>query len=107
MSINRRIPVMTSLSVQVIVMCVVMLIPGCQSDGAAPVSDWMGLHEDELLKIMGPPTEQVTLPGGKVQLIFDHGRLGQHVGTQDSWTCRMYFELDSRGFVQGVSSAGC
>ena len=98
---------MTSLSVQVIVMCVVMLIPGCQSDGAAPVSDWMGLHEDQLVKMMGPPTERVVLPGGNVQLIFDHGRLDQHVGSHASWTCRMYFEVDPRGFVEEVSSSGC
>ncbi|MEC4674131.1 MAG: hypothetical protein VST68_08065 [Nitrospirota bacterium] len=92
---------------QVLLLCLFLQVGGCLSDRRDPIPDWEGLHERELVEMMGPPTERVALPGGKVQLIFDQGRLDPHAGTHESWTCRVYFETDSRGFVQGVSSSGC
>ena len=92
----------------VLLLCLILQIAGCLFDRREPIFDWEGLHEDELVEMMGPPTERVALPGGKVQLIFDQGRLAQHnVGTHESWSCRVYFETDSRGFVQRVTSSGC
>lgn len=96
-----------SMNIHALGLCVLLLVGGCASDRRDPIFNWQGLHEKELLEMMGPPTERVSLSGGKVQLIFDHGPLDQRAGTHESWTCRMYFETDSRGFIQRVTSSGC
>ena len=85
----------------------IFILHGCVVDGGQPMPDWNGLHEEALVELMGAPTERVSLPGGKMQLIYDQGRLDHHAGSHGSWTCRMYFTTDDRGFVEHVSSAGC
>ena len=58
-------------------------------------------------RMFGAPTGRVAWQEGKAQLTFEQGRLDQHAGVNESWGCRMYFETNSGGFVERMSSSGC
>ena len=83
---------------------------GCSLFIDERLQSWKGFHRDELVRTMGPPTEETPISGGGNRIIFVE-RITRHpTGAQvygASSVCRMVFETDGEGIIRTVSETGC
>jgi hypothetical protein len=89
----------------------VILATGCGISLQKQMSEWKGVHREELIRVMGTPTKQTALPDGGQRLEFIH-RITRHPLASEvygtSYECHRTFEIDSEGIVQqAVSETTC
>ena len=88
----------------------VILGLGCAFFIEEQLEAWKGFHRDELIRAMGPPTEETVLPEGGNRIVFIQRITRRPSGGQvygASRVCRMVFETDAAGIIQSASQTGC
>lgn len=83
---------------------------GCGLFPQEDLKGWVGFHREELIRVMGPPTRETSLPDGGtrlefVQRITRHPSAAQQYGV--SYICHKTFDLDAKGFITDASEEGC
>ena len=87
-----------------------ILAMGCGLSPQEQLNGWMGVHREELIRVLGKPTKETALPNGGqrlefIQRITRHPSASQLYGT--SHECHKIFEVDSEDTIQAVSETGC
>ena len=88
----------------------ILTVVGCSLFPQEQLEGWKGFHREDLLRAMGPPTQETSLPNGGqrleyIQRITRYPSASQLYG--QSHECHKIFELDSEGTIQAVSETGC
>ena len=88
----------------------IIFVVGCSLFPQKQLEGWKGFHREDLVRAMGPPTQETSLPNGGqrleyVERITRYPSASQLYGK--TYECHKTFDLDSEGTIQAVSEEGC